>query len=327
MRYRRLGNSGLQVSRIALGSWLTYGSAVELDAATECVKRAYDSGVILFDTADIYDRGGAERVLGEAFQKLGLRRRDLVVATKAFWPMSDNVNDRGLSRKHLSESLTASLERLQTDYVDLYQCHRYDESTPIEEVVRAMDGFIRQGRVLYWGVSVWSAQHIREACEIADRLGAPRPISNQPPYSLLDRSIETDVMPACDELGLSQLAFSPLGQGILTGKYGVDDIPEGSRAADDKRGAFVRPLLHAANLDRVEKLRRLADEAALEMPVLALAFTLARRGVSSAITGASRPEQVDQNVQAGAVELDKDLLSALDELFPPGWSAPRLTEE
>lgn len=327
MRHRRLGNSGLKVSSISLGSWLTYGSAVERDVATECVKRAYEGGVITFDTADIYDRGGAEAVLGEAFQKLGLRRRDLVIATKAFWPMSDNPNDRGLSRKHLTESLAASLERLQTDYVDLYQCHRFDEHTPIEEVVRTMDGFIRQGRVLYWGVSVWSAAHIREACEIADRLGAPRPVSNQPPYSLLERSIENDVVPASKELGLSQIVFSPLAQGILTGKYGVDDIPEGTRAADPKRGAFVRPLLHEDNLRRVEKLRALADQAHLELPALSLAFTLTNDGVASAIVGASRPEQVEQNLKAAETDLDPDLRAALDELFPPGWSAPRLTEE
>lgn len=327
MRYRRLGSSGLKVSHVSLGSWLTYGGAVDADTATECVRTALDQGIISFDTADIYDRGGAERVLGESFERLGVRRRDVVIATKAFWPMSANPNDRGLSRKHLTESLAGSLERLRTDYVDLYQCHRFDEDTPIEEVVRTMDGFIRQGRVLYWGVSVWSAEHIREACEIADRLGAPRPISNQPPYSLLERSIENDVLPTCEDLGLGQIVFSPLAQGILTGKYGAGNVPKGTRAADPERGTFMRPLLHARNLERVEKMRAIAADVGLDLPSLALAFTLARRSVASAIVGATRPEQIVQNAKAGDVDLDTDTLKALDELFPPGESAPRLTED
>lgn len=327
MRYRRLGHSGLKVSHVSLGSWLTYGSAVDVDTTTECVRTALDQGIVTFDTADIYDRGGAEHALGEAFQRMGVRRQDLVVATKAFWPMSDNPNDRGLSRKHLTESLAGSLERLRMDYVDLYQCHRFDEDTPIEEVVRTMDGFIRQGRVLYWGVSVWSAKHIREACDIADRLGAARPASNQPPYSLLERSIENDVLPTCEQLGIGQIVFSPLAQGILTGKYGGGEVPDGTRAADPKRGTFMRPLMHGRNLERVEKLREIAGDLGLTLPTLALAFTLARRSVASAIAGATRPDQIVQNARAGDVDLDTDTLRTLDGLFPPGESAPRLTEE
>lgn len=318
MEYRRLGGSGLKVSSVALGSWLTYGSRVEIDDTIACVRAALDAGVILFDTADIYDRGGAERALGEAFKRLGVRRRDVVIATKAFWPMTENANDRGLSRKHLTESLHDSLARLHSDYVDLYQCHRFDEETPVEEVVRTMDGFVRQGRALYWGVSCWSAAQIEEACAIADRLGMVRPISNQPPYSLAERSIEAEVLPASQRLGLGQIVFSPLAQGLLTGKYQVGEgPPPGSRAADSRRGQFVRPLLTEENLARVEKLKPIARDLGVTLSALAIAFTIARPGVSAAIFGATHPGQVSENVAAASVKLDPATLRALDGVFAP----------
>lgn len=322
MKYVGLGASGLKVSSISLGSWLTYGSSVDLDTTEACVRAALDRGVITFDTADVYDKGKAETALGRVFERLGLRRQDMVLATKAFWPMSDNANDRGLSRKHLSESLAASLERLGTDYIDLYQCHRHDADTPIEEVVRTMDNFIRQGRVLYWGVSCWGPAQLKEACDIADHLRAPRPISNQPPYSLVRRSIEADVMPLCSELGMQQVVFSPLGQGLLTGKYKVFDVPAGSRAADERRGSFLRPLLIAENLRRVEALAPLAADAGLTMAGLAVAFTLAHRNVASAIVGATRPEQLSDTLAAADVTLDHTILAELDRLFPPASDAP-----
>lgn len=322
MNYVRLGASGLKVSSVSLGSWLTYGGSVDLDTTEACVRAALDHGVITFDTADIYDKGQAETALGVVFGRVGVRRQDMVIATKAFWPMSANPNDRGLSRKHLTESLTGSLERLGTDYVDLYQCHRHDPDTPIEEVVRTMHGFIRQGRVLYWGVSCWAPGQLQEACDIADHLGAPRPISNQPPYSLVRRGIEADVMPRCADLGMQQIVFSPLGQGLLTGKYGLGDVPTGSRAADERRGAFLRPLLIEENLRRVEALAPLAAEAGLTMAGLAVAFTLAHDNVASAIVGATRPEQLADTLAAAGVQLDRTILAELDRLFPPASDAP-----
>lgn len=319
MRYRRLGNSGLKVSTVSLGSWLTYGSAVEVDTATECVKAAYEAGVILFDTADIYDRGGAEACLGQAFKRIGMRRQDIVVATKAFWPMTQNANDRGLSRKHLTESLDASLKRLGTDYVDLYQCHRYDPETPLEELVRTMDIFIKQGRVLYWGISVWEKSQIEEVCEIADSLGMPRPISNQPAYSLLERTIERDILPTCEKNGMGQVVFSPLAQGLLTGKYASESsVPAGSRASDSKRGQFIKPMLTKENIARVEKLKPIARELGVSVSAVAVAFVLSQKSVASALTGATRPAQVAENVSGADIDLDDATLHKLDAIFPPG---------
>ncbi len=305
MTYRRIGSSGLSVSSIGLGSWLTYGGSVDDETAIACIRAALDCGVIFFDTADVYSGGTAEKVLGKALA--GEKRSDLVLATKAFFPMSDNPNDRGLGRKHLFASIHASLESLGTDHVDLFQCHRFDPTTPIEETVRAMDDLVRQGKILYWGVSCWSAEQIAEAVRIADATNAPRPISNQPPYHMLERSIETDVMPACHEMGIGQVVFSPLAEGLLSGKYVGGKVPEGSRAASESTGRFLRPKMTERNLARVERLAALAGEAGRTLPQLALAWVLREEGVAAAIVGASRPEQIRENAAAAGMELEVGL--------------------
>jgi voltage-dependent potassium channel beta subunit len=310
MTYRRVGASGLVTSEIGLGSWLTYGGPVDEKTATSCIRRAREAGVTLFDTADVYSRGEAERVLGRVLG--GERRSELVITTKAYFAMSENPNDRGLSRKHLFESIHGSLERLRTDYVDIFQCHRFDPSTPIGETVRAMDDIVRAGNALYWGVSCWTRDQIEEALRVADALNAVRPISNQPPYNMFDREIEDEVLPFCVEQGIGQLAFSPLAEGILTGKYADGRIPPDSRAADETDGQFLRPRINEENLARVERLRKLADEAGLSLPRMALAWALRQPGVSSVIVGATRPDQVRENVRAAGVTLDDSLLREIE---------------
>lgn len=322
MEYMNLGLSGLKVSRVAIGSWLTYGSAVHKEQTAACIRAALDRGVILVDTADIYARGAAESVLGEVLQ--GVRRQDVVLATKAFWPMTDNPNDRGLSRKHLFESVHGSLERLRTDYVDLFQCHRYDHETPVAETVRAMGDLIRQGKVLYWGVSCWRAEQILDACRLADQLGVPRPISNQPPYSLLARDIEQEVIPVCEREGVGQIVWSPLAQGVLTGKYSGGQRPSGSRAADEQRNVFMGRFLDDDVLDRVDRMVEIAGDLGVTPAQLALAWALRIDNVTSVIVGATRPEQVIDNVEAADIELEADVLIALEELFPGPDDLPEL---
>ncbi len=315
MQYVNLGRSGLKVSRVALGSWLTYGSSVDGTGTGACVRAALDAGVIFIDTADVYARGEAETVLGGVLD--GVKRSSYVLASKAFWPMSDDPNDQGLSRKHLFESCHASLRRLRTDYLDLYQCHRYDRHTPVAETVRAMGDLIAQGKVLYWGVSCWRASQIKDACHIADKLGVPRPISNQPPYNLVNRSIEQEVIPASIEEGLGQVVFSPLAQGLLTGKYSGGKLPAGSRGADEQRNVFMRGhLADAELLSRVDRMVAIAKELDTTPARLALAWCLRDDAVASVIVGATRTSQVEDNVAAANLELNEDVLSALDELFP-----------
>jgi aryl-alcohol dehydrogenase-like predicted oxidoreductase len=314
MQYVHLGASGLKVSRVAIGSWLTFGSSVDSDGTAACVRAALDRGVIFVDTADVYARGAAEEVLGAVLASL--RRSDIVLASKAFWPMSDNPNDQGLSRKHLFESCEGSLARLRTDYLDLYQCHRFDPDTPLHETVRAMGDLIAQGKVLYWGVSVWTAEQIREACALADRLGVPRPISNQPPYSLLQRYIEEDVIPAGDALGLSQVVFSPLAQGVLTGKYSGGVLPPGSRGADDARNHFMGDDLAADVLARVDRMAEIAGDLGTTPARLALAWALRNDSVASVIVGATKVSQIEDNVAASELQLSPDVVTALDTLFP-----------
>ena len=315
MNYVNLGDSGLKVSRAAIGSWLTFGASVDGDGTAACVRAALDAGVNLIDTADIYNHGQAERALGEALQ--GVARHSYVLATKAFFPMSDDPNDRGLSRKHLFASIDASLARLRTDHVDLYQCHRFDVDTPLEETVRAMGDLIRRGKVLYWGVSCWRPAQIKEACYLADELGAPPPISNQPPYSLLRRDIEQEVIPVCEEEGLSQIVFSPLAQGILCGKYTGGAIPVGSRGADPKSNYFMLDrLAERAMLDRVDEMVELAGDLGVTPAQLALAWCLRDEPVASVIFGARTTDQVKDNVAAVELELDDETLDRLDELFP-----------
>jgi aryl-alcohol dehydrogenase-like predicted oxidoreductase len=303
VEFRRLGRSGLTVSEIAYGNWITHGSQVEEDAAKACVQAALDSGITTFDTADVYARTRAESVLGRALS--GVRRESYELFTKAYWPTGPGQNDRGLGRKHLIESCHASLRRLGTDYVDLYQAHRYDRSTPLEETMLAYADLVRQGKVLYVGVSEWRAEQIAAAAELARELRVPL-ISNQPQYSMLWRVIEAEVVPTCEREGMSQLVFSPIGQGVLTGKYQPGAAPPaGSRATDEKGGAnFIRRMLTDEVLTRVQALRPIADECGLSMAQLAVAWVLQNPNVSAAIIGASRPDQVVENVKASGVRLE-----------------------
>ncbi len=312
MQHRFLGRSGLQVSEIAYGNWITHGSQVEEDAARACVHAALDAGITTFDTADVYAGGRAEEVLGRALA--GQRRDGLEIFTKVYWPMGDGVNDRGLSRKHIVRSIEGSLRRLGTDYVDLYQAHRYDAQTPLEETLRAFDDLVRAGKVLYVGVSEWTAAQIRDAVELADQLGFDRLVSNQPQYSALYRVIEAEVVPTCRELGIGQVVFSPIAQGVLTGKYRPGQAPpEGSRATDEKSGAaFVERFTTPEILTAVQDLRPIAEDLGLSMAQLAVAWVLANDNVSCAIIGASRPEQVRDNVGASGVELDAATCERID---------------
>ncbi|MFR9779993.1 aldo/keto reductase family protein [Micromonospora sp. MS34] len=316
MEFRHLGRSGLMVSEISYGNWITHGSQVEEEAATACVRAALDTGITTFDTADVYAGTKAEEVLGRALK--GERREGLEIFTKVFWPTGPGRNDRGLSRKHIMESIDGSLRRLQTDYVDLYQAHRYDYSTPLEETMEAFADVVHSGRAHYIGVSEWKASQIREAHALARELRIPL-VSNQPQYSMLWRVIETEVIPTSEELGVGQIVWSPMAQGVLSGKYlPGQPPPAGSRATDEKSGAnFIAAWLNDEVLTRVQRLKPLAEQAGLTMPQLALAWVLQNPNVSSAIVGASRPEQVHDNVKAAGVRLDADLLKAIDEIVEP----------
>ena len=314
MKYRRLGESGLQVSEIALGSWLTLGSAIDLSQSSKLVAEAYDLGINFFDTADVYANGAGEEALGRALAPIP--RHHVVIASKCFFPMSDRPNDGGLSRKHIVESVDASLRRIGTDYLDLHQCHRADPDTPCEETVRAYEDLIRQGKLLYWGVSEWNAEQIAEACRIADATGGYRPISNQPSYSIMRREIEGGVLPQSRRLGLGQIVFSPLGQGVLTGKYCRGERPEGSRALDAVHGRFMGNYLAESELERVEQLLPLAAELDITPAQLALAWCLRDTGVSSVIVGASRPEQLHENTAASGIELSDFTVQQIDRIFP-----------
>ncbi len=312
MEYRHLGQSGLMVSEIAYGNWITHGDQVEEQAAADCVRAALDEGITTFDTADAYAGGRAEEVLGRALH--GVRRESVEIFTKVYWPTGDKPNDRGLSRKHVTESLHASLRRLQTDYVDLYQAHRYDHETPIEETMRAFDDLIRAGKVLYVGVSEWRAEEIAAALRVAADLGLDRIVSNQPQYNMLWRVIESEVVPLCEKEGLGQIVFSPIAQGVLTGKYEPGAAPPAdSRATDPSGSAFIKRLLNDETLTAVQRLRPLAAEAGLSPAQLAVAWTLQNQNVSAAIVGATRPEQVRENVKAAGVRLDAGLMSRIDE--------------
>ncbi len=316
MEFRHLGRSGLLISEIAYGNWITHGSQVEEDAAVACVRAALDEGITTFDTADAYAGGRAEEVLGRALK--GERRAGLEIFTKVFWPTGPGPNDRSLSRKHIMESIDASLTRLQTGYVDVYQAHRYDHSTPLEETMQAFADVVRQGKALYIGVSEWSASEIRAGWEMAQDLKIQL-VSNQPQYSALWRVIEAEVVPVSIELGLGQVVFSPIAQGVLTGKYEVGkQPPAGSRATDEKSGAnFISRLMTDETLTAVAKLKPLAEQAGLSMAQLAVAWVLQNSNVSAAIIGASRPEQVRDNVKASGVKLDGDLMKAIDAALDP----------
>jgi aryl-alcohol dehydrogenase-like predicted oxidoreductase len=315
MEFRHLGNSGLMVSEIAYGNWLTHGSQVEEDTAHACVRAALDAGVTTFDTADVYAGGKAEEVLGRALK--GERRDGLEIFSKVFWPMGEGRNDKGLSRKHIIRGAEDSLRRLGTDYLDLYQAHRFDYSTPLEETMRAFEDLVRQGKVLYVGVSEWRAEEIEQALKIADEMGFDRIVSSQPKYNMLWRVIESEVVPLSEREGIGQIVWSPIDGGILTGKYKPgQELPGGSRAADPNSGRFLRDSLEdQVLLERVQRLEPLAAEAGLSLAQLAVAWVLQNPNVSAAIIGASRPEQVEDNVKAAGVRLDADLLARIDEVL------------
>jgi aryl-alcohol dehydrogenase-like predicted oxidoreductase len=313
MDFRYLGNSGLQISAITYGNWLTHGSQVENDVATQCVRAALDAGITSFDTADAYANGAAETVLGEALK--GERRESLEIFTKVYWPTGPKGrNDCGLSRKHILESIDASLRRLQTDHVDLYQAHRYDVMTPLEETMQAFADVVHAGKAHYIGVSEWTADQIRSAHALAQDLGIGL-ISSQPQYSMLWRVIEDEVVPTCRELGLGQIVWSPIAQGVLTGKYQPgQDAPAGSRATDTKGGAdMIKRWMNDDVLTRVQQLRPIADDLGVSMAALAVAWVLHNDNVSAAIIGASRPEQVADNVTALDVTLSDDVLTRIDD--------------
>ena len=329
MEFRHLGNSGLKISEITYGNWLTHGSQVENDAAKACVRAALDAGITTYDTADVYANTKAEVVLGDALR--GERRESLEIFTKVYWPTGPGgPNDAGLSRKHILESINGSLRRLQTDYVDLYQAHRYDTATPLEETMQAFADVVRSGKALYIGVSEWTADQIRAGHALAQQLGVSL-ISSQPEYSMLWRVIEDEVVPACRQLGVSQIVWSPIAQGVLTGKYlPGEPPPAGSRATDENGGAsFIQRFLTEDVLRRVQELKPVADEAGLTLAQLAVAWVLQNDNVASALIGASRPEQVQENVRAAGVVLPAEALTRIDEVLgdvverDPGKTAER----
>ena len=315
MYHRHLGTSGLMVSEISYGNWLTHGSQVEEDTARACVQAALDAGITTFDTADAYANTAAETVLGRALA--GARREGVEILTKSYWVTGPGWNDRGLSRKHLMESIEGSLRRLQTDHVDLYQAHRYDHETPLEETMLAFADIVRQGKALYIGVSEWRAEEIRAAAELARELRVPL-ISNQPQYSILWRVIEAEVVPTCREFGMGQIVWSPIAQGVLTGKYRPGQPPPAGSRATDKGGApMIERFLDDDLLARVEQLQPIADDLGLTMAQLAVAWVLQHDDVASAIVGASRPEQVAENVKASGVKLDPDVMRRIDDVVDP----------
>jgi aryl-alcohol dehydrogenase-like predicted oxidoreductase len=325
MEYRHLGSSGMEVSALAYGNWITHGSQIEEEAANACVHAALDAGITTFDTADVYAQGAAESVLGRALK--GVRRDSIEIFTKTYWPTGPNPNNRGLSRKHIMESLHSSLERLQTDHVDLLQAHRFDYEAPLEETMQAFDDLVRQGKVHYIGVSEWSAEQIAEALRLADDMGLDRIVSNQPQYSLMWRVIEAEVVPLCESEGIGQIVWSPLAQGVLTGKYtaGVSAPPPGSRATGPE-GGEMSWLLRDEVLEPVAAYADLCREAGYTPAAVALAWVLLNENVSSAIVGASRPEQIGENVKALDVELEPDFVEAIEKtlapatLFDPGFT-------
>lgn len=313
MEYRRLGAAGVKLSVIGLGSWITFGKQVDLKAADTLVGRALDLGIQFFDTADVYADGQAEEILGKALARRP--RTTFVLATKVYGEMGPGPNDRGLSRKHIIEACEASLRRLRTEVIDLYQCHRYDPEVPLEEVIAAMDHLVRQGKVFYWGVSQWTAVQIARCMHAARASGLAAPSSNQPIYNLLNRSLEIDVLRTCEDLGLGIVSYSPLAQGILTGKYSGGKRPPGSRAADREASAFMEKRMTAENLARADRLRQLAMSLGLTAAQLALAWCLRFPAVTSVIVGARTVRQLKENAGASGVPLAPETLAEIERIF------------
>jgi len=309
MNYRRMGATGLKISEISIGAWLTYGGAVESIRAETILKTAVDLGVNFIDIADIYAKGEAEKTVGAAIK--GMKRSDLVISSKLFWPMSDNVNDRGLSRKHIMESIEKSLKRIGTDYLDIYFCHRWDAETEIEEIVRAMDDLVHQGKVLYWGTSVWTAAQIERAVGESTHFGAYRPSVEQPRYNMIDRHIESEILPTCKRCGMGLTVWSPLSQGLLTGKYNKG-VPAESRAGTTN---WLKPVMTEENLAKVRKLDALAKELGLTLSQMALAWILRLPQISCVLTGATDPAQVQENMKASEVTLDTATLEMIEVIL------------
>ena len=313
MNHRKLGNSGMYVSEITFGNWLTHGSQVEEKSAIKCVRTALDLGITTLDTADMYAGTRAESVLGRALS--GVRRESYELLTKVYWPTGDGKNDRGLSRKHIMESVHASLKRLKTDHIDLYQFHRFDYETPLEESLSAFDDLIRQGKVFYIGFSEWRAEEIKDALRIQERMGYDRFVSSQPQYSMLWRVIEKEVVPICQANGIGQIVWSPIAQGALSGKYlPGKKPPAGSRATDKKGGAsMISRWLRDEVLTAVQKLKPIAANEGLTLAQLAVAWVLQNPNVSSAIIGATKPEQIKENVVASGVKLSRETMIQIDQ--------------
>ena len=312
VEYRYLGNSGLKITEITYGNWVTHGLQVDRDKAIATVRHALDLGITSFDTADVYANTEAEKILGKALK--GIPREDLEIFTKVYWPVGNKgPNNAGLSRKHIFDGIHGSLRRLKVDYVDLYQAHRFDYETPLEETMRAFGDIVRQGKAMYIGVSEWTSEQIREGHALAEELGFQL-VSNQPQYSALWRVIEDQVVPTCEELGMSQIVWSPMAQGVLSGKYiPGQQPPAGSRATDDKGGAnFVKRFMDLETLQAVQRLKPIAAEAGLSMPQMAIAWVLANPNVAAALVGASRPKQLDETVAASGIILDDDTVSAIN---------------
>ncbi|WP_261302321.1 aldo/keto reductase family protein [Paenibacillus andongensis] len=314
MKYRNMGRSGLKVSEISLGSWLTYGTAAEQKAADACIAKAFESGINFFDTANAYNRGEGEKAMGAALKSY--ERSSYVLSSKVYFPMGDGPNDRGLSRKHIFEQCEASLKRLGVEYIDLYFCHRYDIHTPLEETLRALDDLAAQGKIMYAAVSEWNGAQITEAAGIAERLRLRPLISNQPIYNMFERYIEREVLPVSAQKGLGQVVFSPLAQGILTGKYKLGQpLPTASRAANDSVNGVINSYLNDQVLQVVHELEQVAQQLHISLAQLALAWVLRQPGVSSALIGATRPEQIEENVKAVDIELGTETLEQIEVIL------------
>lgn len=311
MEYRKLGRSGVKVSSISLGAWLTYGSdKVAFEAAEQCIRTAIDNGVNFIDVADMYSVGEAEKVVGRIIKDY--KRSDLVVSTKAYWPMSDDVNDRGLSRKHIFESVHKSLKRFDTDYIDIFFCHRFDPNVPLEETIRTIDDLMSQGKILYWGTSMWSPADLNAGVGVAEKINAYKPSTEQPLYNMLDREhAEGEMQYVCEQHGLGLVVWSPLAQGVLTGKYN-DGVPEGSRATQFE---WFQNQIAEGRIEKVRKLTDLAGEMGITMAQLALAWAMKNPVVSSVITGATRPEQVTENLKALDVEITDEIDAKIEEIL------------
>ncbi|MBK7252453.1 MAG: aldo/keto reductase family protein [Ignavibacteria bacterium] len=314
MKYRNLGKCGAKVSVISLGSWLTIGGTVDNKRSGNLIKLGFEKGINFFDTADVYNYGMAEITLGKSLKDF--RRQDLFIASKCFGKMSDEPNDKGLSRKHIFESVHKSLKNLKTDYIDLYQCHRYDPDTTLEETCRAFNTMIEQGKILYWGVSEWSKDEIKNALEICEKYNLHKPVSNQPQYSLFSRDIESNgVQDICRENGIGLVVWSPLAQGVLTGKYNKKKIENDSRLKDKKNNAFVKNFVNDENLNKVGELIKLSEKTGISVSNLALAWCLRDETVSSAITSATKESQLKENIKASETELTEEILTEIEKIF------------